>query len=87
MHVPCYLHSSHQVYSTCSADFHRKIDYIYDVTKRQEDQTVKVAISSATYADVQFVQRICGAQIAHALPPVFEQSKTYSAAAHVFNKS
>ena len=50
---------------------------MHDVIKRREaqDQTVKVAISSATDAKRKLVESVCGVQFGHSLSPVFEQSK------------
>lgn len=50
---------------------------MHDVIKRREaqDQTVKVAISSATDAKRKLVEHVCGVQFVHSLSPVFEQSK------------
>ena len=51
--------------------------YVHDVIKRREaqDQTVKVAISSATDAKRKLVESVCGVQFVHSLSPVFEQFK------------
>ncbi len=51
--------------------------YVHDVIKRREaqDQTVKVAISSATDAKRKLVENVCGVQFVRSLSPVFEQSK------------
>ncbi len=59
------------------SDLQAKIDYIYDVTKRQEaqDQTAKAASSSATAPKRKRVESVCGVQIVPCLPPVFEQPK------------
>ena len=50
---------------------------MHDVIKRREaqDQTVKVAISSATDTKRKLVERVCGVQFVHSLPPVFKQSE------------
>ena len=50
---------------------------MYDAIKRREaqDQTVKVAISSATDAKRKLDEGVCGVQFVHSLSPVFEQSK------------
>ena len=50
---------------------------MHDVVKRREarDQTVKVAISSATDAQRKLVESVCGVQFVHSLSPVFKQSK------------
>ena len=58
-------------------DLQAKVDYLHDVAKRREaqDQTVKVAISSATDAKRKLVEGVCGVQFVHSLSPVFEQSK------------
>ena len=50
---------------------------MYDAIKRREaqDQTVKLAISSATDAKRKLVESICGVQFVHSLAPMFEQSK------------
>lgn len=59
------------------SDLQAKIDYIYNVTKRQEaqDQIAKAASSSATPPKRKRVESLCGVQIVPCLPPVFEQSK------------
>ena len=58
-------------------DLQAMIDYMYAATKRQEakDQPVKVAIASATSAQRQLVQSVCGVQFVHTLPPLFERFK------------
>ena len=62
---------------TGQADLQAKISYVHDVVKRREaqDQTVKVAISSATDAKRKLVESVCRVQFVHSLSPVFEQSK------------
>ena len=51
--------------------------YVHDVIKRREaqDQTVKVAMSSATDAKRKLVESVCGVQFVHSLSPVFGQFK------------
>ena len=62
---------------TGQADLQAKISYVHDVVKRREaqDQTAKVAISSATDAKRKLVESVCHVQFVHSLSPVFEQSK------------
>ena len=50
---------------------------MHDVIKRREaqNQTVKVAISSATDAKRKLVESVCGVQFVLSLSPAFEQSK------------
>ena len=59
------------------SDLQAKVDYLHDAIKRREarDQTVRVAISSATDAKRKLVESVCGVQFVHSLAPVFEQSK------------
>ncbi|KAL0034281.1 hypothetical protein WJX77_006971 [Trebouxia sp. C0004] len=54
-----------------------KVDFMHDAIKRCEarDQTVKLAISSATDAKRKFVESVCGVQFVHSLPPVFDKLK------------
>ncbi len=59
------------------SDLQAKVDYLHDAIKRREarDQTVRVAISSATDAKRKLVESVCGVQFVHSLAPVIEQSK------------
>lgn len=54
------------------SDLLAKVDYIHDAMKRSKahDQTVKVAISSASDANRRLVQRISDVHIVHSMPPV-----------------
>ena len=59
------------------SDLQAKVDYLHDAIKRREarDQTVRVAISSATDARRKLVESVCVVQFVHSLAPVFERSK------------
>ena len=50
---------------------------MHDVVKRHEaqDQTVKVAIPSATDAKRKLVESVCGVQFVHSLSPILIQAK------------
>ena len=50
---------------------------IHEAIKRREaqEQTVKVAISSATDGKRKLVESVCGVQVIHSLVPIPEQSK------------
>ena len=58
-------------------DLQAKVDYMHDVIKKREaqDQTVKVAISSATDAKRKLVEGVCGVRFVHSLSSILEQSK------------
>lgn len=59
------------------SDLQAKVDYMHDAIKRREaqDQTVKVAISSATDSKRKLVESVCGVRFVHSLAPLYEQSK------------
>lgn len=57
------------------SDLLAKVDYIHGAIERSEahDQTLKIALPSASYASQRLVERVSGVHFVHSLPPVFEQ--------------